>query len=59
MEKILNELIDRINQDIKSAEKRKENSDKLSDAYKFNNTQIITLKTVLFDIAELKLINKK
>jgi len=51
----LKTLIERINHDIKSAEMRNESYNVSDDGYKFNHAQIITLKTVLFDMRELRL----
>jgi hypothetical protein len=54
----MKELIDRIEHDIKCAEVRRDAFDKGSSGYIFNNAVIVALKTVLFDMKELKLTNK-
>jgi len=51
----MKELIIRIKDDIKKAEIRRNAFDKGSCQYQFNNAVVIALKTVLFDIKELRL----
>ena len=51
----MNELINRINHDIKQAEARRDAFDRDSNEYTFNHATIIALKTVLFDMRELRL----
>lgn len=52
----MEELINRINHDIKQAEARRDAYEKGSREYGFNQGIIIALKTVLFDMKELKII---
>jgi hypothetical protein len=51
----MKELITRIKDDIKKAEIRRDAFDKDSCQYEFNRAIIIALKTVLFDMKELRL----
>lgn len=55
----MNELIKRIEHDIKRAELNRDAFEKGSSGYIFNSATILALKTVLFDMRELKLTNKK
>jgi len=55
----MNELIDRIEHDIKRAELNRDAFEKGSGGYIFNSAIILALEGVLFDIRELKLTNKK
>lgn len=52
----MDELINRINHDIKKAELRRDSFSKDSQEYSFNHATVLALKTVLFDIKELKLL---
>lgn len=51
----MKELIDRIQHDIKQAEARRDAFEKETMGYVFNHATIIALKTVLFDMRELRL----
>jgi len=55
MKKKLSELVRRIDQDLKHATERRNGFEKGSEGYTFNHSQIIALKTVLFDLKELRL----
>lgn len=51
----MKELIERINHDIKQAEIRRDAFEKDTKEYAFNKAIVLALKTVLFDIHELRL----
>jgi hypothetical protein len=51
----MKELINRIKHDIKQAEIRRDAFEIGTKEYSFNQATIIALKTVLFDIKELRL----
>ena len=55
MKGLRKELIDKIKDDIKKAEIRRDSFDKDSCQYEFNKAIVCTLKTVLFDMKELRL----
>lgn len=55
MKKKLAELVRRIDHDLKLATDRRNEFEKGSEGYIFNHSQIIALKTVLFDLKELRL----
>jgi len=55
MKKKLAELVRRIDNDLKFATDRRKEFEKGSEGYTFNHSQIIALKTVLFDLKELRL----
>lgn len=54
----MEELIRRINHDIKQAEARRDAFEKNTREYGFNQGIISALKTVLFDMRELKIIKE-
>jgi hypothetical protein len=55
----MEELVKRIEDDIKKAEARRDAFEKDTNGYVFNKAIVLALKTVLFDMRELKLIENK